>query len=81
MWRPLLGAVVGFVAGVGLTALLLRGTWAAVARLKEPLLFEMNPDVIYLTVVLGAGFGALCGALTGVTAALLREWRRGRPTA
>jgi hypothetical protein len=78
MWRPLFGAVVGLLAGAGLTALVLRVTWASVVRIKDPLIFEVEPTVIYQTVVLGSGFGALCGTLTGMTAALLREWRRGR---
>ena len=79
MWRPLLGAVAGLLAGAGLTALILRLCCAVIARIKEPLLFEIEPTVIYQTMVLGTGFGALCGTLTGMTAALLREWRRVRP--
>jgi hypothetical protein len=76
MWRPLLGGVAGLLAGAGLTALVLRLAYSVVARLKEPLVFEVDPWVIYLTLVLGTGFGALCGTLIGMTAAILREWRR-----
>jgi hypothetical protein len=78
MWRPLLGGVAGLLAGAGLTALILRLTWSIVARIKEPVVFEIEPTVIYQSVVLGAGFGAVCGTLCGMTAAMLREWRRGR---
>jgi hypothetical protein len=78
MWRPLLGAVVGMLAGAGLTGLILRVTKGVIDQVKAPLVFEVDPRVIYLTVVLGAGFGALCGTLVGLTAALLREWRRSR---
>ena len=78
MWRPLLGAVVGLLAGAGLTGLALRVTWSVIARIKDPLLYEIDPWVIHLTVVLGAGFGALCGTLAGMTSAVLREWRRSR---
>jgi hypothetical protein len=71
--------LVGLLAGAGLTALVLRVTFAVVARIKDPLLFEVEPWVIYLCVVLGTGFGALCGTLTGLSAAILNEWRR-RPS-
>ncbi len=77
MWRPLVGAVAGVVAGVAVTALLLRGTFGFVGRTEEKI-FEIDRWVYYVTVVVGAGFGALCGTLTGLTAALVREWRRSR---
>ena len=46
------------LAGAGLTALVLRLTYSAVARIKEPALFEIEPAVIYQTMVLGTGLGA-----------------------
>jgi len=76
MWRPLLGAVLGLLIGVGLTAILLRGTYLAVARMTQPQLYEIDKWVYYVTMVVGAGFGSLCGTLIGLTGAILREWRR-----
>ena len=60
---------------------LLRMTYSVIATIKEPMLYEMEPSTIYLTITLGAGFGSLCGALAGfASAVLLREWRKSRPT-
>ncbi len=77
MWRALLGAVLGMLAGAGLTALILRLTYAVIARMTAPKVYEIEYTVIYQTVVLGAVLGAVCGTLVGMTAALVREWRRG----
>jgi hypothetical protein len=77
MWRTALGSVVGAIAGVGCAALVLRVCYAVVAQMKEQT-FEIEPSTVYLTVTLGAGFGSLCGALSGFAAAVLREWRKSR---
>jgi hypothetical protein len=78
MWRAVLGAGVGMLVGIGLTVLILRISWGIIARMTAPKVFEIEYSAIYLMVVLGAGFGALCGTLAGTTAALVREWRRPR---
>jgi len=79
MWRTAAGSVVGMLLGVGCSVLILYVAYDRVARLKEQV-FELEPNVIYLTVTLGAGFGAVCGALAGFASALLREWRKSSTT-
>ena len=75
MGKALVSTLVGLVAGVALTAGLLRGTNAVVNRLKAPKVFEMEPNTIYVSVVLGAGFGAVSGALVGLAGAVARAGR------
>jgi hypothetical protein len=77
MWRTALGSVVGALAGIGCAALILRVSYAVVAHLMEQTI-EIEPSTVYLTVTLGAGFGSLCGALSGFASAILREWRKSR---
>ncbi len=77
MWRTLLGAGLGLIAGVGLAAGLLRAALAVVRWMTDPKVFQMEHWVIYLGVLLGAGFGALCGALAGLAGALARAQREG----
>ena len=74
MGKAVVGALVGLVAGVAVTAGLLRGTNAVVNRLKGKVL-EMEPGTIYVSVVLGAGFGAVSGALVGLAGAVARAGR------
>src|SRR5262245_10250778 len=76
MWRTALGSVVGMLLGVGTAALILYVAHDRIARIKGEV-FELEPNVTYLTVTLGAGFGSVCGALAGFASAVLREWRRG----
>jgi hypothetical protein len=72
--KAVVGAVVGLLAGVAVTAGLLRGTNVVVNRLKGKV-FEMEPGTIYVSVVLGAGFGAVSGALAGLAGAVARAGR------
>lgn len=78
MLRTALGSVVGMLLGVGCTALILFATNQVVAWMTAPVRFEIEYGVIYLTVILGAGFGSVCGAMVGLASAVLREWRRSR---
>lgn len=80
MWRTALGALVGMLLGIGCTALLLYLTNRVIARMTAPQEFEIEYGAIYLTITLGAGFGAVCGALAGLTSAVLRAWRDSRQT-
>ena len=59
------------------------GVWSRPSAWRTaPRVFEVEHGVVYLTLVLGAGFGAICGALTGLAGAVLRAWReRGAPSA
>jgi hypothetical protein len=62
MRRAVLGAVVGMLAGVLAVALLLPAAAWAVRLLLEPPM-HMERWVIFVSLVLGAGFGALCGTI------------------
>jgi hypothetical protein len=77
MLRTALSAATGVLVGVGLAVLTLCVTSGVLARMTAPKTFEVEHWVVYLSVVLGAGFGGLCGALAGVVGAVGREWRRG----
>jgi hypothetical protein len=61
--RALALTVAGWLIGVGLTAALLWLTHLVLVRITAPREFEVEHWVIYLGLVLGSGFGALCGAL------------------
>jgi hypothetical protein len=60
MTRCLIGALLGVLA----TALLLLVTRRVLMWMTEPRVFEVEHSVIYVSVILGAGFGGVCGALT-----------------
>jgi hypothetical protein len=78
MWRTALGSVVGMLLGVGSTALTLYvANQVVTAYVTAPDVLRMEPSVIYQAVVLGGGFGSVCGALAGFASAILREWRKG----
>lgn len=78
MWRTTLGALIGMLLGVGAAVLILRVASAAVAQITAPDLYRMEYSVIYHSLVLGAGFGAVCGSLAGFASAILREWQKSR---
>jgi hypothetical protein len=80
MIRTAVGALVGTLAGLAVAALILRTAWSFLAWRTAPRLFEVEHGVIYLALVLGAGFGALCGALAGLAGAVLRAWRERPPS-
>jgi hypothetical protein len=81
MIRTAVAALVGTLAGLVVAALVLRLAWSFLAWRTAPRVFEVEHGVIYLTLVLGAGFGAVCGALAGLAGALLRGWRERPPSA
>jgi hypothetical protein len=80
MLRTLVSTLAGMLVGVGLTAGLLRLTWSVVGGIKSPRVFEVEPSVIYQTVVLGAGFGSVCGALVGLAGVIARVLRDRPPS-
>jgi hypothetical protein len=80
MLRTLLASLAGMLAGIGLTAGLLRLTWTVVGWIKDPRIFEIEPSVIYQTMVLGAGFGGVCGALVGLAGVVARSLRDRSPS-
>ena len=66
MRRTMLGVLCGSLLGVACAAGLLVGTNAVLAWLTAPQRFAVEHGVVYLGVILGAGFGALAGGLVGV---------------
>jgi hypothetical protein len=66
MRRTLLGILCGLIAGVVCAAGLLAGTNAVLAWMTAPKRFAVEHGVVYLGVILGAGFGAVAGGLVGV---------------
>ena len=66
MRRTLLGVVCGLVCGVACAAGLLAGTNAVLAWLTAPQRFAVEHGVVYLGVILGAGFGAVAGGIVGM---------------
>jgi hypothetical protein len=73
MRRTLIGVACGLNLGVACAAGLLVGTNAVLASLTAPRRFEVEHWVVYLGVILGAGFGAVAGGLVGVASALVRK--------
>ena len=63
MRRTLLGIGCGAVVGIACAVGLLVATNAFLAWWTAPTRFAIEHQVIYLAVVLGAGFGALTGGL------------------
>lgn len=59
MIRCLLGALIGVV----IAALLLLATRQILPRIAPPEA-KIEPSVVYLSIILGAGFGAVCGAIS-----------------
>ena len=73
MGRTLLGILCGLIAGVACAAGLLWGTNAVLAWLTAPTRFAIEHGVVYLGVILGAGFGAVAGGMVGVAPAMGRQ--------
>jgi hypothetical protein len=75
-------SLAGLALGAGLSLVLLWLTREALRGQTAPKVFEVEHYVVYLTVILGAGFGAVCGALAGLASVLARrgEARRPAPT-
>ncbi len=66
MRRTAIGIFCGLILGVALAAGLLAGTNAVLAWMTAPKRFAIEHTVVYQGVILGAGFGALAGALVGL---------------
>jgi hypothetical protein len=75
MLRTALAGLVGVLAGVGLTVLLLWLTHLVLDATTAPQVFRIEHGVVYTTVVLGAGFGGLCGTLVGLAGVVVRGLR------
>jgi hypothetical protein len=79
MLRTTVCAFAGLLVGIAMTALVLRGTNVVVGWMTAPQVFRIEYTVIYQTVVLGAGFGAVCGALVGLAGVVARAGRERPP--
>jgi hypothetical protein len=53
----------GTLAGLGVTVLILLAARWVLRALEPDKTFMMEHHVVYTTLVLGAGFGAVCGAI------------------
>jgi hypothetical protein len=72
MARVIVGALVGMLAGSVAVALLLPVAAWAVEHLLAPPAQRVEHAVIYQCLVLGAGFGSVCGSLAGLARVALR---------
>jgi len=66
-------SLAGLVLGAGLAVALLWLTWEGLRWHKAPKEFELEPYIVYHVIALGAGFGAVCGALAGLAGVLGRR--------
>jgi hypothetical protein len=80
MLRTTLLTLAGALAGIAVVVVVLRLTNVVLHWMTAPKVFEIEHGTIYLTVVLGAGFGAVCGALIGTVGAIVRTLRERPPT-
>ncbi len=80
MLRTTLLTFAGALAGIAVVAVILCATNLVVRWMTAPKVFEIEHGVIYLTVVLGAGFGAVCGALIGTVGVIERIPPDGPPS-
>lgn len=71
MRRTVIGSLIGTLLGAVLAAVLLRATVAVVRLTLEPQM-AVEHWVIYVGVLLGAGFGSLSGAVAGLAGVLGR---------
>ncbi len=69
MMKVALGSFLGMLAGILAVALLLPAASWAVPLLMAPPVLRMEHTVIYQALVLGGGFGAVCGAVAGLASA------------
>ena len=80
MFRTTLLIIAGALAGIAFVVVLLRLTNVVLHWMTAPKVFEIEHGTIYLTVVLGAGFGAVCGALIGTVGTIVRALRERTPS-
>ena len=76
MRRTLLGVLCGLFLGVACAAGLLVGTNVVLAWMTAPQRFAIEHGVVYLGIILGAGFGALAGGMVGFAS----TWAQQRDT-
>ncbi len=72
MFRTTLLTIAGALAGIAIVVAILFVTNLVIRWITAPRVFEIEYGVLYLTVILGAGFGAVCGALIGVAGVIER---------
>jgi hypothetical protein len=77
--KTLVGALAGLLGGAILAPLLLRVAVTVVRWLQEPVL-RVEDWVIYVSVVVGAGAGAVTGALVGLSGAVVAALRERHPS-
>ena len=75
MLHTTLAALAGTLAGLGGTVVVLSITHAVLNWMNAPIAFKIEHSVVYTTLVHGAGFGAVCRALVGLTGAIIRALR------
>lgn len=66
-------SLVGALLGGGLAMALLWATREVLRQQTAPKVFEVEHSVVYQAVTLGAGFGAVCGALAGLASVVARR--------
>jgi hypothetical protein len=79
MLKGLFAVLTGLLSGVVLAGLLLQATHAILQAFLEPPM-AMERWVIYLGVVLGAGFGSITGALAAVAGVVAKGFRTRGPS-
>jgi hypothetical protein len=67
------GALLGWIVGLGLTVVLLRSTAALLPALTGGPAMAIEHSTVYLALVLGSGFGSLTGAVVGSSISLSRR--------
>jgi hypothetical protein len=78
MIRTLLVVSVGALAGIAAGAGLLLATRTVLRWQSAPKVFEVEHWVIYLGLIVSAGFGAVCGALAALARAVSDRGPSGR---
>jgi hypothetical protein len=74
MTKVIVGSFLGLVLGVACVAVLLPLSIWVVRRIDDPVM-RVDQWVYYLCIVVGAAAGAVCGALSSATAAVIRALR------
>jgi hypothetical protein len=72
MLRTTLLTLAGTLTGIALVVVISWSTNVVLRWMTAPRTFEIEHGTLYLTIVLGAGFGAVCGALIGAVGAVVR---------
>jgi hypothetical protein len=80
MVRTTLLTLAGALTGIVFVVVILSLTNVVLRWMASPRIFEIEHGTVYLTIMLGAGFGAVCGALIGAAGAVVRALRERPPT-